>query len=131
MKTATATDPKEFHVALAAVDITEIPVMSTDRHIPRKQQAALARNLLRQLGIKGVSVTTPSYSMAQVVEVRMPRRDDHNLDELGFMVPGCPAAEANTEARVRMLAILLAAFPRHDDRSDRMTDYFDYCWSVN
>ena len=130
MKT-TATDPKEFHAALAAVDITEIPVMSRDRHIPRKLQSKLARMLLRSLGIKGVSITTPSYSMAQTVDVRIPQRDDHDLDEGGYMVPGCPAAVANTEARQRMLSILLAAFPRHDDRSDTMTDYFDYCWSVN
>jgi hypothetical protein len=127
----TATDPKEFHAALAAVDITKIPVMSTDRHIPRKLQAKLARMLLRSMGIKGVSITTPNYSMAQSVQVRMPRRDDYDLDEHGFAVPGNPAAVANNEARQRMLAILLAAFPRHDDRSDTMTDYFDYCWSVN
>lgn len=127
----TATDPKECHAALAAVDITEIPIMSRDRHIPRKQQAAMARKLLRQLGIHGVSVTTPNYSMAHTVDVQMPKRDDYDRDEHGFMVPGCPAAVANNEARQRMLAILLAAFPRHDDRSDIITDYFDYCWSVN
>lgn len=127
----TATNPKNFHAALAAVDITEIPVMSRDRFIPRKQQAALARQLFRQLGFKGISVTTPTYSMASTVKVSTPKREDYDLDEHGFMISGCAAAVANTEARKRMLAILLAAFPRHDDRSDTMTDYFDFCWSVN
>jgi hypothetical protein len=127
----TATSPKEFHAKLAAVDITEIPVMSRDRFIPRKQQAALARQLFRGLGLKGISVTTPTYSMASTVKVEMPERDDYDLDAHGFMVPGCDAAVANTQARQRMLSILLAAFPRHDDRSETMSDYYDYCWSVN
>ena len=69
--------------------------------------------------------------MASTVKIRMPERDDYDLDDGGFMVPGCEAAVANTDARQRMLSILLAAFPRHDDRSDTMTDYFDSCWSVN
>ena len=120
----------EFHSKLATIDITVIPVMSRDRLIPRKQQAALARQLFKQLGLKGISVTAPNYSMAQSVDVRPPKRNDYQLDGQGFMIPGDPAAEANSVARQRLESILLAAFPQHDNRSDSMTDYFDYCWSI-
>jgi hypothetical protein len=97
--------------------------------MPRKAQAKLARELFRELKLKGISVRTPNYSMASTVEVSLPRRRDHELED-GFMVPGCAAATANSTAATRVHAILLAAFPRHDDRSDIMSDYHDRCWSV-
>jgi len=122
-----------FHAALFAVNIDKVPVMATDRCIPRKEQAALARKLLSKLGIKGVSITAPNYSMAQSVNVQMPRRTDYLDDRLlmADLLLRCPARTANTEARSKLLQILGAAFPNHDDRSDSQSDYFDYCWSVN
>jgi hypothetical protein len=113
------------------VDITEIPVMSNERSIPRKDQAKLARELFKKLGIKGISVTTPNYSMAQSVDVRLPKRCDYDFDNCGFVVEGDAARKANSDAEKRVDAILLAAFPNHDNRSETQTDYFDYCWSVN
>ena len=131
-------DPKTQNLALALharlpqIDITEIPVMTMERHIPRKQQAALARELFRRLGLKGISVTAPNYSMAQTVDVHQPRRRDYVLDGHGMVKDYAtdPAAQANEAARTRLEAILLAAFPQHDNRSDRMTDHFDSKWSL-
>ncbi len=121
---------KILHTQLAAINPLDVPIMSRDRCIPRKQQAKLARQLFRGLGLKGISVTAPNYSMAQSVDVAPPTRCDYDLDQFGTMVAGCEAARANTDARQRLSAILLSAFPNHEDRSEPMTDYFDYRWSI-
>jgi len=117
----------ELHAKLAEIVSGElaktVPVICTDRHIPRKEQAKLARKLFKILGIRGVSVRTPNYSMARVVDVRLP--------QLGDDVEREARRKANWEARCRMKDVLEFAFPCHDDRSDPMTDYFDHCWSID
>ena len=40
-----------------------------------------------------------------------------------------PANKANKATMVKVQQILARAFPKHDDRSDIMTDYHDRCWS--
>ena len=74
---------------------------------PRKERAKQIRGLFRDFGLKGIGATTPTHSMAQSIDIR---------------IPG-----AATE---RIHAILLAAFPDLDDRSDSRTDYFNYCLLV-
>jgi hypothetical protein len=86
------------------------------RHAPRTEQARLARHLFRQLGVRGLNVTAPRYSMARAVDVRLP------ADSL--------APLPRTEMEDRVEFILDASFPNHDDRSDTMTDYYDFCWSI-
>ncbi len=124
--------------------VKEIPVMTTDRHIDRKQQAALARKLFKSLGLKGISVTTPTYSMASTVKVRLPRADvtaamfilngrDYNGEAYSDMPDELPAkiAHAARWAEITEIKRVLAiAFPNHDDRSDSCSDHFDFCWSV-
>lgn len=117
------TDVKALHTQIAVVDVSKLPVLTRDRHIPRKEQAKLARQLFKSLGLKGISVTTPNYSMASTVHVSLPR--------LPWGEPGGADAIANHEAREKVAGILLAAFPNHNDRSDTQSDYFDYCWSFN
>ena len=126
---------EDFHAALAAVDLNKVPVMTKDRSIARKEQARLLRELLKSLKIKGVSVTAPNYSMAQSVDVSLPRRLDYMKDD-GSLPPyalneWCPARRANIKAREQFNALLAKAFPNHDNRSDSQSDYFDYCWSLN
>jgi hypothetical protein len=122
-----------FHAALEAVDPARVPVMSGDRRIPRKQQAALARRLFCTLKLPHVSVTTPSYSMASSVHVDLPRRRDHaEYDGYGLVAIGSdPAARANRRAVDLTETILANAFPEHDDRSDSLSDYFDFKWSIH
>jgi hypothetical protein len=89
------------------------------RRMSRKERAAAARKLFRSLGLKGLSVTAPNYSMASSVHVALP--DGDRGDREGRM--------ALTSARRKVEALLLVAFPGTEDRSDIMTDYFDFVWS--
>jgi len=117
-----------------------IPVMTTDRHIPRKEQARLARELFKKLGLKGISVTTPSYSMASSVDVRVPTitkteadYGEHKHACFSDMPDTVPAKMKNTlewEAKKHVQHILTLAFPKHDDRSDYQSDHFDSKWSL-
>lgn len=114
---------------LGAINITEVPVVSLDRNIERKEQAKLARELFSKLGIKGISVTAPSYSMASSVHVSFPRRNDYSAAPMEDLLND-PAHQANNAAHDRIEAILLAAFPNSDDRSDTQSDHFDFRWSI-
>lgn len=142
MKTAT---PADAFAQLAAVDLATVPVLSTVRGLPRKDRAALARGLFRKLGIKGIGVTAPNYSMAHSVDVRLPDMGGHDLtrwphyhDRHCCSAPNghneenrCPACRDRAAAERKVEAILLTAFPNSDDRSDTQSDYFDFCWSIN
>ena len=118
-----------LHAALAKVDLSKVPVMTTERG-NRKLRASLARELFRKLGLKGISVTAPNYSMAQSVHVRQPERQDRELNEEGFYDADGAVNIANREAADKIESILLAAMPNTDNRSDYSTDYFDSCWSL-
>ena len=128
-----------------AVKLDRVPIMSRDRSIPRKEQASLARFLFKKLRIQGLSVTTPRYSMANCVDVRVPELprdaadylfegvDYHNysFSDMPEAVPARAKHARRWQAIRKVDAILKLAFPNHDDRSDSQTDYFDNPWSVN
>jgi hypothetical protein len=134
-----------FQTAAEKVKLEEVPVMSRDRGICRKERANLARHLFKRLGLHGVSVTAPHYSMAHSVDVRLPKREDHDRaawphDHTRCCRQGdgrhgeetrCPACAANAAAEAKVERALARAFPNHDDRSDLQSDYFDFCWSIN
>lgn len=116
------------------------------RALDRKERAAKVRSLLKSLGIKGVSVTAPNYSMAQSINISMPGDDRGLHDEVHFrleaevrakpgpycgMVQICPFCKAEFEAKEKLEALILAAYPDLDDRSDSQYDHFDYCLSFN
>lgn len=122
---------KRLHEALDMVNLATVPVVSTDRHITRKEQAAAARKLFRSLGLKGISITAPNYSMAHSVDVSPLKRDDYVFDSFGMVIEGDEARAANSAASRKIEAILAAAFPNHDDRSDSQSDHFDFCWSIS
>jgi hypothetical protein len=136
---------EEFHATLNSINEGAIPVMSRDRHIPRKEQAKLARELFKKLGLKGASITAPNYSMASTVDIDLPRLQIHvatmwphsestHYHECGAAVrecDKCPACVQNHKSHDKVKEILARAFPNHDDRSDRMVDYYDYCWSIS
>ncbi len=130
--------PETFADQLAAVNMADVPNLGLDRHIPRKDQAKAARELFKRLGIKGVSFTTPMYSMASSVDVRVPDddTDPHELDKQPHDYraethdPRCAACDRRSARRAKVEAILDAAFPNHRDRSDLQSDYHDSRWSV-
>ena len=111
------------------------------RHQSRKEWAIAVRRLLKELNIKGVSVTTLVYSMAQTIDITLPTIENANSIEhqkvhddlwragkLGF---DCPSCKERQDAKNRLEDIILTAFPDLDNRSDSRTDYFDYCLSFN
>jgi len=130
------------YAQIQAVNLDAVPVMSKDRTIPRKEQSKLARQLFKRLGIVGVSVTAPNYSMAQSVDVRLPSEphpgwagfeqyQHMSYTEMPSNVPAKAHLLRKIEAQKRLESILARAFPNHDNRSDYQSDYFDYCWSFN
>lgn len=120
-----------FHQAVAAVCVADVRRDNRlERSVPRKELAAAARKLFKSLGLKGISVTAPNYSMAQAVHVRLPKRDDYTFDANGDIPDNDPARVGNTEADRKIAAILYQAFPSHRDRSDTQSDYFNYKWSI-
>lgn len=154
----------ETITAIMSVNLDAVPVVTRDRFISRKDQAKLARDLFKRLGIKGVSVTAPRYSMARSVDVNVPRLPttqadyllvcptchdpvgvgscptchgdgrDYSNDTFSDMPDAVPAKlkhRTHWNALQKVEAILLRAFPNHDDRSDYQTDYFNYKWSVS
>ena len=128
-----------------SVNLEKVPVMTRDRFIPRKEQARLCRELFKRLGIKGVSVTAPNYSMAQSVDVSLPgyMGDDSEyvfdginyrgqcFSDMPDQVPAKIRNRTHWNAAKKVDEILLRAFPAHDDRSDLQSDYFNYKWSVS
>ncbi len=121
----------QFHSSLAVIPLQAVPVLSTDRNLPRKLQAKLARDLFKQFGLRGVSVTAPSYANAQSVHVSIPRRRDYLLTQRGMVSETCPVGKANSDAQILTEKFLLAAFPNSDNRSDGQSDHYDYRWTVN
>ena len=127
--------PQVTFDAINAVDLANVPVITTERHIARKEQAFLARGLFRMLGIPGVSVKTPTHSMASTVDIRLPREEedmtgyeDKTYSDLPDDHPVRLGLGRRGAAREKLASILAIAFPNHDDRSDSMTDYYDRKW---
>jgi hypothetical protein len=105
------------------------------RHAGRKAQAAAVRKLLHGLGIKGVSVTAPSYANASAIHIRIPD-DEHvdGTDPRGYRdheYRTCPRCQRRHVATLRLTSLILAAYPDLDNRSDSQRDHFDYVLSVS
>tara|TARA_R100000808_G_C2151951_1_gene161187 strand:- start:3902 stop:4315 length:414 start_codon:yes stop_codon:yes gene_type:complete len=118
--------------ALSSVNEAKIPVMSNDRCIPWKMQAILARQLFKELGVKRglISVTTPNYANASCVYVTMPKPEvDVAITDSGAVnLHWLEARERMEKLSLKVKEIIARAFPRHDDRSEYGTDYYDFCW---
>lgn len=84
------------------------------RDLQRKEIAKRVRELLREMKLTAISVTTPNYRGAQGVLVTLPRC------ALGETL------ETRNAARAKVRAVILAAFPDLDDRSDSQNDTWDY-----
>lgn len=129
-----------FYEQLSKVKLSSVKKVSdTRRDEGRKELAKQAKKLLTSLGIKGVSVTAPNYSMAQSVHVKIPsvsvkKRNDSDYRSFSEMGEDEAPRVANTlrhRASVYVEQILMAGFPNTDNRSDTNTDYFDYIWSIS
>lgn len=129
---------------IVSINPDNVPVVSQLR-LDRRELAPLVRKLFKTLGLKGISVTLSSYSMARTVQIRIPRpivRGEDYLDSAGKsytdvsfidMPDDVPAKLRNRRdfyVKSCMLDILDQAFPGCRDRSDYKTDYFDYKFSI-
>lgn len=134
----------QFHPTLMAIerlDLEQVRPFLLPRSAPRKAQAHALRSLLKDLGLRDISVTVPTYSMASGVQVRLPKLEYTPAQILDHELARTPEEEQSSElARLRarhqairehFVALLDRAFPNHRNRSDYGTDYFDYCWMVD
>jgi len=115
------------------------PFRANIRHLDRKERAAQVRALFKALKVTGISVTAPSYSMAQSIDIRLPALEVSDeahvkrhaeIDDLntypwtGYGNNGCQHCKVRREAQVRIEQVILAAFPDLNDR-------YDYCLSIS
>jgi hypothetical protein len=116
------------------------------RNLTRKEWAQNVRSLFKSLGLGWVSVTAPNYSMASSIDIRFHTPDNFTgaheakhaeIDELQrgayeWLGYGhyCPWCKQQWEAHHRLEQIILAAFPDLNNRSDSMSDHFDFCLSI-
>jgi DNA polymerase III sliding clamp (beta) subunit (PCNA family) len=124
---AHAPDPLLYAILRADLPPVRNPDLRKER---RTVWAKAIRRLLADLGIKGVSITTPHYSMAHSIDVKLPAGTPHDRGAADHEYRDCPMCQERNRAQDRITQIILAAFPDLDDRSDSMTDYFDFCLSV-
>ncbi len=141
---------QELHPeVLNQIETANIPdvVNANMRSNTRKDWAVAVRSLLKQIGISHISVTTPVYSMAQSIHISTPRFyewtgahetrhaeiDDQERDNSEWIGYGnhCEYCKATAQAKRKLQAIILAAYPDLDDRSDMQSDHFNYCLSIN
>lgn len=109
------------------------------RNSGRKEFAKAVRSLFKKLGLKGISVTTPNYSMASTIDIRLPRRKDYldynkmclDWDSERQLRDKDIALTMNYQAEKLVEEIISICFPTKNDRSETITDYYDYKWSVN
>lgn len=127
---------------------TQLPAFRGNiRQQPRKEIAKQVKQLFRSLGLDKVSVTTPNYSMAASIHIKFhvwdetftkehlklharieeDRSGDEPWQGLNNYCPHCKQQWAAHEA---IKAIVLAAYPDLDDRSDSGSDYFDNPLSI-
>jgi hypothetical protein len=141
------TGPRDVSADVLKVEALFEQILATDlpkavdrqnRQDSRKQIAADIRALLSRLKLKGISVTAPNYSMAQSVRINLPTVpndytgcDNRENDFREHRVNTCRHCHLQERARRRLEAIILAAYPALDNRSDSMTDHFDYRLSVS
>jgi hypothetical protein len=133
--TMTAADPITLNPLLQAILDAPLPDFRRTglRREPRTVWAAEVRKLFRSMGLKGISVTAPNYSMAQAIDIKTPRNEPEPTvkDEHGYDNYHPEYLAARNAALAKVEAIIVAAFPDLDNRSDFISDYFDYCLSIS
>jgi hypothetical protein len=130
-----ARDAREHPTYHAILTAPIPPVVDPEmRDRDRKEIAAAVRALLKSLGVKKVSVTTPMYSMASRIRITLPEAHPPfgYGPEAGHPrnFSDCPACVMYRAARERIGALILAAFPDLGDlRSDEeIGSHYDCDW---
>lgn len=129
----------ELHSQLNKIKESDLIPYAIKRNSDRKEFAKAVRSLFKKLGLKYISVTTPNYSMASSIDIILPKRpqtynyykmnlrweDEETLREKDY------ALTMNRQASKYINYILNSCFPTKNDRSETMTDYFDFKYMVS
>lgn len=120
-----------YDETLASIEAAKTPevVDPNMRDNTRKEWTKAVRSLYKTLGVKGVSVTAPNYSMASSIHINISAGDGHEHTG-GVEYTNCLICKRYGKAKAKLEALVLAAFPDLDDRSDSTTDYFNFCLMV-
>lgn len=117
---------------IEAAQVPEAVVNPEARRLRQKERSKAIRDLLKSLGIKGVSVTSATGSMCYWTNVRIDGVPHPRVKNWGeHRTHECPVCQRNRAAEDKMHRIILAAFPDLGDRSDSMTDHFDFVYTVD
>jgi hypothetical protein len=113
--------------ALSRINEGSIQVVCRE-HIPQKQKALLARELLKSLGLKGIRVKCARGANCHWVHVCFPPLR-HTRNSYGCSKP-CEACVYRERVSLAIEEILLRAFPLLVDESDSQRDYFNPPWII-
>lgn len=108
-----------------------LPTYAIPRNIERKVFAKTVREMFKKLGIKGASVTTPDYSMASSIDIAIPVYYIDVYDSVTLDRLTSDAGDKSTKLHEQIKMIMANAFPTMDDKSDTMTDYFDFKYMLD
>lgn len=135
-------DAKPIFDKILSIDLEYIPVVSTER-LYQKEFAQAVRTLLRSMGItsRQVSVKSATGSMCYWINVEVPHIDRgftyndvmrmSESDRDAFLARGKELDNHRYEACRHLDKVIARAFPGCLDRSDPMTDYFDFMYTVH
>lgn len=100
------------------------------RFLSQKERTALIRKAVKAAGIKA-SVTSATGSMCYWTNVRIDLGVEHPAhDWRTHIVSDCAHCSERLALRRRVEALILAAYPDLDDRSDVQADYSNFIFSV-
>ncbi len=137
--------PEQVYASIEAATVPFGPVFFTPGTLRPMGQAARTdaiRKLMKYVRVKGVSVRKATGSMCYWTNVDLPygwpcgcpgdcdkwqpcpRQSNAGEHQLGVW------RDRARKARDKVKAIILAAYPDLDDRSDSMTDHFDFVFTV-
>lgn len=102
----------------------KVPTFVVQRNSDRKEFAKIVRGLFKKLGIKKASVTTPNYSMATAIDIDVPVYYEETFNSDYSRTDD--SAQRYRDLYQGLSKIMDEAFPTKRDRSDSMTDYFDF-----
>ncbi len=122
-----------FIASLKQADEVQITEMGKVRSLYTKEIAAKIRELFRALGIKKVKVAKGKGTGSCYIHVDYPSGpflmcSDYN--EQFHANEADPGVQEARWADKTLKRIILTAFPDLDDRSDSMTDYFDFVFTI-
>lgn len=91
-------------------------------------RTSVIRQALKASGVRGVSIKASTTGRT---DIGLKGEVHPACDWSTHIVHECPTCSRNLAAERKITAIVLAALPDLDDRSDTMTDYFDFVFMVN